>query len=180
MERLTNKAWRNFDPWECCGQDKYCKRGCHDPGGCTKGCIVPRLYKRLGVYEDTGLTPWEIKSMQEKHFSGLEMAKLHSAFMELKKYQEADKDGRIVELMNADAEGRLKIVPRAPKGTVCGSCVHFDRETGTAHGFCKTQTQMRVSAESPSGRTEPRYVMQSRPACKGYEPLEEDDDGSTD
>lgn len=27
----------------------------------------------------------------------------------------------------------------------------------------------------PSGRTEPRYVMQSRPACKGYEPLEEDD-----
>lgn len=98
MERLTNKAWRNFDPWECCGQDKYCKRGCHDPGGCTKGCIVPRLYKRLGVYEDTGLTPWEIKSMQEKHFSGLEMAKLHSALMELKKYQEADKDGRIVVL----------------------------------------------------------------------------------
>lgn len=82
---------------------------------------------------------------------------------------------RIVELMNADAEGRLKIVPRAPKGAVCGSCVHFDRETGTAHGFCKTQTQMRVSAEFPSGRTEPRYVMQSRPACKGYEPLEEDD-----
>lgn len=98
MERLTNKAWRNFDPWECCGQDKYCKRGCHDPGGCTKGCIVPRLYKRLGVYEDTGLTPWEIKSMQEKHFNGLEMAKLHSALMELKKYQEADKDGRIVVL----------------------------------------------------------------------------------
>lgn len=98
MGRLTNKAWRNFDPWECCGQDKYCKRGCHDPGGCTKGCIVPRLYKRLGVYEDTGLTPWEIKSMQEKHFNGLEMAKLHSALMELKKYQEADKDGRIVVL----------------------------------------------------------------------------------
>lgn len=87
---------------------------------------------------------------------------------------------RIVELMNADTEGRLKIVPRAPKGTVCGSCVHFDRETGTAHGFCKTQTQMRVSAEFPSGKIELRYVMQSRPACKGYEPLEEDDDGATD
>lgn len=52
MERLTDKAWRNFDPWECCGQDKYCQRGCHDPGGCTKGCIVPRLYARLGAYED--------------------------------------------------------------------------------------------------------------------------------
>lgn len=36
--------------------------------------------------------------MQEEHFSGLEMAKLHSALMELKKYQEADKDGRLVVL----------------------------------------------------------------------------------
>ena len=98
MERLTNNAWRNFDPWECCGQDKYCQRGCHDPGGCTKGCIVPQLYARLGAYEDTGLTPGEVKSMQEEHFSGLEMAKLHSALMELKKYQEADKDGRVVVL----------------------------------------------------------------------------------
>ena len=98
MERLTNKAWRNFDPWECCGQDKYCQRGCHDPGGCTKGCIVPQLYARLGAYEDTGLTPGEVKSMQEEHFSGLEMAKLHSALMELKKYQEADRAGRLVVL----------------------------------------------------------------------------------
>lgn len=98
MERLTNKAWRNFDPFECCGQDKYCQRGCQDPGGCTKGCIVPQLYARLGAYEDTGLTPGEVKSMQEEHFSGLEMAKLHSALMELKKYQEADKDERLVVL----------------------------------------------------------------------------------
>ena len=54
--------------------------------------------ERLAAYEDTGLTPREVKSMQEEHFSGLEMAKLHSALMELKKYQEADKDGRIVVL----------------------------------------------------------------------------------
>lgn len=52
MERLTNKAWGNLDPWECCGQDHYCKRGCHDAGGCNNGCIVPRLYKRLAQYED--------------------------------------------------------------------------------------------------------------------------------
>lgn len=98
MERLTKKAWRNLDPWECCGQDEYCQRGCYDSGGCTGGCIVPRLYTRLGAYEDTGLTPGEIKSMQEEHFSGLEMAKLHSALMELKKYQEADKEGRVAVL----------------------------------------------------------------------------------
>lgn len=53
---------------------------------------------QCAAYEDTGLTPGEVKSMQEEHFSGLEMAKLHSALMELKKYQEADKDGRLVVL----------------------------------------------------------------------------------
>ena len=58
-------------------------------------CSQRKAWERLKAYEDTGLTPGEIKSMQEEHFSGLEMAKLHSALMELKKYQEADKDGRI-------------------------------------------------------------------------------------
>ena len=56
------------------------------------------FYWRLKAYEDTGLTPDEIRAMQEEHFSGLEMAKLHSALMELKKYQEAAKDGRLVAL----------------------------------------------------------------------------------
>ena len=50
--RLTDKNWRNLDPWECCGQDQYCKRGCHDEGGCTNGCIVPKLYAKLAQYED--------------------------------------------------------------------------------------------------------------------------------
>lgn len=57
---------------------------------------VREMMYRLAAYEDTGLTPEKIKSMKDEHFSGLEMAKLHSALMELKKYQEADKDGRIV------------------------------------------------------------------------------------
>ena len=52
MERLTDKAWKNLDPWETCGQDHFCGRGCHDIGGCTGGCIVPKLYKKLATYED--------------------------------------------------------------------------------------------------------------------------------
>lgn len=52
MERLTDEFWRNLDPWECCGQDKYCQRGCHDVGGCTNGCKVPKLYRKLAKYED--------------------------------------------------------------------------------------------------------------------------------
>lgn len=75
MERLTER-WGEDDVW-------------------VKGHDYISAAHRLAAYEDTGLTPEEIKSMQEEHFSGLEMAKLHSALMELKKYQEADKDGRI-------------------------------------------------------------------------------------
>lgn len=60
MNRLTDETWMNFDPWECCGQDNYCQRGCHENGGCTNGCIVPKLYVRLAKYEDIGFTPEEI------------------------------------------------------------------------------------------------------------------------
>ena len=98
MDRLTNDAWRNFDPWECCGQDKCCQRGCHDPGGCTKGCVVPRLYARLGTYEDTGLTPEEIIQMQETHLGGMDMLAIYNALDMLEKYQVAEKDGRLVVL----------------------------------------------------------------------------------
>ena len=96
MERLTNKAWRNFDPWECCGQDKYCQRGCHDPGGCTKGCIVPRLYARLGAYEDTELEPAmcaNYKTFEDEAISKGVTFK------------------RIVALMEADRAGRLVVLP---------------------------------------------------------------------
>lgn len=66
MERLTKTNWRNLDPWECCGQDSYCQRGCHDIGGCTKGCVVPQIYHRLAAYEDTGLSPEGIKALRQE------------------------------------------------------------------------------------------------------------------
>lgn len=81
MERLTYRDKDGFPMMK--------KRGGFKQGG----------VERLAAYEDTGLTPGEIKSMKDEHFSGLEMAKLHSALMELKKYQEADKDGRLVVLL---------------------------------------------------------------------------------
>ena len=80
-----------------------CRFRHEDNGNCTAVggfcTAVPAAHcPLLREYLDTGLMPGGIKSMQEEHFSGLEMAKLHSALMELKKYQEADKDGRIVVL----------------------------------------------------------------------------------
>lgn len=54
MERLTvndlNKVC--YDPWELCGMDKYCKKGCHEEGGCTKGCHILKMYRKLAEYED--------------------------------------------------------------------------------------------------------------------------------
>lgn len=103
MERLTDKAWRNFDPWECCGQDKYCQRGCHDPGGCTKGCIVPQLYARLGAYEDTALTPEEVlpkDKADEITLKLMQLADLESicSYTRLRELAEADRAGRLVVL----------------------------------------------------------------------------------
>ena len=93
MGRLTKRAG---------GTVVYAGRYKQYEGGDIPAEVSPQgvreLLVRLAEYEDTGLMPGEIKSMQEEHFSGLEMAKLHSALMELKKYQEADKDGRIVVL----------------------------------------------------------------------------------
>lgn len=158
MKRMTERHYVKKN-----GYYLKCSEAPNCPENCEECDRLENAINRLGAYEDTGLSPKlcaDYKTFEDECISkGVTFS-------------------RIVELMNADAEGRLKIVPRAPKGTVCGSCVHFDRETGTAHGFCKTQTQMRVSAEFPSGRTEPRYVMQSRPACKGYEPIEGWDDSN--
>lgn len=54
MERLTvndlNKVC--YDPWELCGMDNYCKRGCREEGGCTKGCHILKMYRKLAEYED--------------------------------------------------------------------------------------------------------------------------------
>ena len=99
MERLTDPCWKNLDPWECCGQDYYCKRGCHDKGGCTNGCIVPKLYARLAAYEDIGMTPEEIKApFTEDTMINLAAQALGVEPIRLRELAEADKYGRVVVL----------------------------------------------------------------------------------
>ena len=99
MERLTKRDTDGQAMMDCekCKADWTGKHG-KPMVDCTALYCRNRLKARLAAYEDTGLTPGEVKSMQEEHFSGLEMAKLHSALMELKKYQEADKERRLVVL----------------------------------------------------------------------------------
>lgn len=117
MERLTDVCWKNLDPWECCGQDSYCIRGCHDKGGCTNGCIVPKLYVRLAAYEDTGLTPEEIEDLASVREISPEAeyainSHADSIIERLDKLlKKTDEDARTRELAAADKEGRALILP---------------------------------------------------------------------
>ena len=52
IKRLTDEHYINLDPWEMCGQDNYCKRGCHEKGGCTNGCKIPYIYNSLAMIEN--------------------------------------------------------------------------------------------------------------------------------
>lgn len=99
MERLTKRDTDGQVMMDCekCKADWAGRHG-GSMFDCTALYCRNRLKSRLAAYEDTGLEPGEVKSMQEEHFSGLEMAKLYSVIMELKKYQESDKDGRVVVL----------------------------------------------------------------------------------
>ena len=101
MERLTRKNWRNLDPWEKCGQDNFCKRGCHEKGGCTKGCIVPRIYDRLAAYEDTGFDPEEIADFMKRWEQTVEIGGM------LKKYC----IDHIRDLLQAEQDRRLVALP---------------------------------------------------------------------
>lgn len=101
MERLTKTNYRNLDPWECCGQVDYCQRKCHEKGGCANGCDVPKLYARLGAYEDTGFSPEEIKS-----------AFTPDASIKLAAQALGTTPERLRELAAADKEGRVAVLPR--------------------------------------------------------------------
>ena len=102
MERLTIKNWRNLDPWETCGQDYYCNRQCHEKGGCTNGCIVPRIYAHLATYEDTGLEPEEINDM------ALEVATLKTIES---MYDGLGNPDHLRDLLQAEQDGRLVVLP---------------------------------------------------------------------
>lgn len=109
MERLTKKNWQNLDAWESCGQDSYCRRTCTEPGGCAKGCIVPKMYSRLAEYEDTGLEP-EICAEYKKFED--EIVASGKSF------------NHLIELLRAEKDGRLAVLPGDDTSSVvpCRSC----------------------------------------------------------
>lgn len=113
---------------------------------------------RLAAYEDTGLEPEEVQCMVENAESRLLL------YFE-KQYGIGA--GRMMELAQADREGRVKILPEAEKGT-CGDCTHFKRTPGARSGTCSVRewyTDCYGHIDRHRGQFTP---SQSRRACKQY------------
>lgn len=71
------------------------------------------------------------------------------------------------ELIEADREGRVKILPESTENT-CGTCENFLRIEGTKRGHCKLKPL--VNSQYGMRYNIPFEPSQSRKACKNYEP----------
>ena len=74
MERLTEMYGGMMVPRKACTFDreegaddcKECTEICEDEGGVCRTCILQECLTRLGEYEDTGLTPEQIRELKER------------------------------------------------------------------------------------------------------------------
>ena len=85
------------------------------------GCCGYERYQRLAAYEDTGLTPEEIKTLGEK------LKRSAVAIIEESKHQE--RMLKMLELERAEAEGRLIVLPCKVGDAVWMLVDEFDGKT---------------------------------------------------
>ena len=93
MERLTEKY--------CLAEDHYmkCEEDCNVDMDCVDCPAFDKLIERLAAYEDTGLTPEEIKApFTEDTMINLAAQALGVEADRLRELAEADKAGRVVVL----------------------------------------------------------------------------------
>lgn len=110
MERLTEKHYL--------GTDHYmkCSGNCNVDMDCIDGPSFDRLVERLAAYEDTGMEPEQCENAK---------AIIESAFSD-----DTSKAERIRELLKADRDGRLVVLPCKVGDTVwiTGSVRHLYSE----------------------------------------------------
>ena len=93
MERLTEKHYLAEDHYMKCSED------CNVDMDCVDCPAFDKLIERLAAYEDTGLTPEEIKDpFTEDAMINLAAQALGVEPRRLRELAEADKDGRCVVL----------------------------------------------------------------------------------
>ena len=111
------------------------------------------LYGRLKAYEDTGLEPEAMLALAAKHLVDLET--LNNTPI-----------SRLVELAEADKDGRIRIIPESQNET-CGHCYNFEREPGTKHGTCAKRPHPR-DRYGKIDRSKQFIVSQSTQSCRLY------------
>ena len=93
MERLTEKHYLAEDHYMKCSED------CNVDMDCVDCPAFDKLIERLAAYEDTGLTPEEIKApFTEDTMINLAEQALGVEADRLRELAEADKDGRLTVL----------------------------------------------------------------------------------
>lgn len=95
MERLTEKHYGANDYYMTCSAE--CERD-----QCVECAELEKIVNLLGAYEDTGLTPAEMRSMK------MDMAIVRALF------QGAEVE-RLKALAVADKEGRVVVLPESPE-----------------------------------------------------------------
>ena len=119
-------------------------------------------YTRLAEYEDIGMEPAEIEKIIDRFGRGLT---LRSSIARKVDLIEGISEERLKEIVAAEKSGRLVIKPE-PLDATCGSCIHFKREAGTAHGNCDCRVDRILR--------NPLYVTQGRTRCRDdYKKVEE-------
>lgn len=135
MERLTEKY--------CLTEDHYmkCSEDCNVDMACVDCPAFDKLIERLAAYEDTGLTPEEIKApFTEDKMINLAAQALGVEPSRIRELAEADKDGCVVVMPCkvgerwTDEDGRAVritavIVSIEPFGTNIN--IYFDHEDAT-------------------------------------------------
>lgn len=135
MERLTEKY--------CLTEDHYmkCSEDCNVDMACVDCPAFDKLIERLAAYEDTGLTPEEIKApFTEDTMINLAAQALGVEPSRIRELAEADKAGRVVVMPCkvgerwTDEDGRAVritavIVSIEPFGTNIN--IYFDHEDAT-------------------------------------------------
>ena len=118
---------------------------------------------RLAAYEETGLEPEEIGTLIEND---------HLKYHLLYEYQQLGTLDHLRDLLQAEKDGLVRILPKGEEGT-CGGCGHFKRIPGKRCGTCEVRsyyTDSRGRIEANRGQFTP---SQSRKCCKQYIPREE-------
>ena len=99
MERLTKRDKETtHENGICCAN--FLSSECHSVEGCcSDGCKWEEdAWNRLACYEDTGLSPAEVRSMHGEWQAMMSVLNSIGGYDRLRELAEADKDGRVVVL----------------------------------------------------------------------------------